>query len=168
MKEDIIEYCSVDIGIEDMFLEDIYDKALLGVSYDISDGFCPAYDLDKIIEVLMGSNDITYPEALNVFNLNILDAYPMISFVKITDESINSLSEYNNEMLFLNDYDPNCLLGVRIKKDHKIVSIYDDWLCVQSLMNRDSMGEEDAIEYFEYNTRGAYVGENTPAFLTLL
>jgi hypothetical protein len=35
-------------------------------------------------------------------------------------------------------------------------------------MNRDDMEEEDAIEYFEYNTRGAYVGENTPAFLTLL
>jgi fused signal recognition particle receptor len=33
----------------------------------------------------------------------------------------------------------------------------------ESLMKE--MSEEVAMEYFEYNTRGAYVGENTPAFL---
>jgi hypothetical protein len=27
------------------------------------------------------------------------------------------------------------------------------------------MSEEDAAEYFEYNTQGAFVGEHTPVFL---
>jgi len=27
------------------------------------------------------------------------------------------------------------------------------------------MSEDDAYEYFEYNTQGAYVGEHTPVFL---
>jgi hypothetical protein len=28
------------------------------------------------------------------------------------------------------------------------------------------MTEEDAIEYFYYNVEGAWVGENTPAFMS--
>jgi hypothetical protein len=27
------------------------------------------------------------------------------------------------------------------------------------------MSEEEAVEYFEYNTQGAFVGEHTPVFL---
>ena len=34
-------------------------------------------------------------------------------------------------------------------------------------VRRDSMPYEEAIEYFEYNILGAYMGENTPAFATL-
>jgi hypothetical protein len=29
----------------------------------------------------------------------------------------------------------------------------------------ENMSHEDAEEYFQYNVEGAYVGENTPAFL---
>jgi hypothetical protein len=168
MKEHIIEYCAVDIDIKDMFLDDTYDKALLGMSFSMDSGFSPAYDLDKITDILMETNNIDYSEALNKFNLNLLEQYPMISFIKLTDESREDLSTYNNDMLFLDGYQSDCLVGIRVKKDCKIIAIYDDWLCVQSLINNDGMEEDEAIEHFEYNTRGAYVGENTPSFLTLL
>ena len=28
-----------------------------------------------------------------------------------------------------------------------------------------NMSEEEAVEYFEYNTLGSYMGENTPVFV---
>jgi hypothetical protein len=31
----------------------------------------------------------------------------------------------------------------------------------------DDMTDEEAVEFFEYNTRGSYVGEHTPVFVTL-
>jgi len=32
-------------------------------------------------------------------------------------------------------------------------------------MEHDKMTEEEAIEYMEYNMKGAWVGETTPVFL---
>ena len=110
---------------------------------------------------------MTENEAIRYFNIEILDKNPEISFVKESAENPDLLSEYNNEMLFLDGYPFNCIVGVRLKKDCKIVSVYSDFDCINSLMENDGMSEEDAIEFFEYNTRGSYVGENTPAFITL-
>ena len=31
-------------------------------------------------------------------------------------------------------------------------------------MERDGMSDEEAVEYFEFNVTGAWVGENTPIF----
>lgn len=42
---------------------------------------------------------------------------------------------------------------------------YDYDKCIEVLMSRDKMSHEDAVEFFEYNVAGAYVGEYTPAFL---
>lgn len=166
MREDIIEYCAVDILEEDMFLDTAFDDGLLGVCFNMADGFTPAYDLNVVLKHIELKNKIT--EDIAIIELNkLIEKYPMISFVKYSNESCDDLSKYNNEMLFLNDYDENSLVGVCFRHEKQVVSVYDDYLCVQSLMN-DGMEESDAIEYFEYNTRGAYVGVNTPAFLTLL
>ena len=37
--------------------------------------------------------------------------------------------------------------------------------CIEILMYRDGMNEEDAEEYFEFNVVGAWVGEGTPVFV---
>jgi hypothetical protein len=39
--------------------------------------------------------------------------------------------------------------------------------CIDILMKRDDMTEEEAVEYFEFNVTGSYVGENTPVFVEL-
>jgi len=33
------------------------------------------------------------------------------------------------------------------------------------LMDRDGMSEDDAVEFFDFNVLGAYVGERTPIFV---
>ena len=45
------------------------------------------------------------------------------------------------------------------------VAVYDYMLCIDVLMKRDGMNEEDAIDYFYFNVVGAYVGEYTPVFI---
>jgi len=52
--------------------------------------------------------------------------------------------------------------GTRFTYD---VAVYDYNKCIE-ILERD-MPHEDAVEYFEFNTRGAYVGENTPVFVTV-
>ena len=48
-----------------------------------------------------------------------------------------------------------------------IVMAYDRDKCIDVLMERDGMGREEAVEYFEFNVAGAYVGEMTPCFVTM-
>ena len=53
--------------------------------------------------------------------------------------------------------------GTRFTYD---VAVYDYNKCIE-ILERDGMSEIDALEYFEFNVRGAYVGEHTPIFMTL-
>ena len=46
----------------------------------------------------------------------------------------------------------------------KLVAVYDIEKVLMKF-ERDGMTAEQAIEYFEYNVQGAYVGEETPIFL---
>ena len=50
---------------------------------------------------------------------------------------------------------------------NKNLVIYDEDKCIQILMERDGMSEEEAIEFFEFNVVGAYVGEYTPIYVRL-
>ena len=43
--------------------------------------------------------------------------------------------------------------------------IYSVGKCIEILMRHD-MSEDEAIEYFEFNYLGAYLGESTPIFFT--
>lgn len=45
------------------------------------------------------------------------------------------------------------------------VAVYDRNKCVEILQERDGMSEIDAIEFFDFNVSGAYVGEHTPMFV---
>ena len=42
---------------------------------------------------------------------------------------------------------------------------YDQEKVIDILIERDGMDYEEAVEYFEFNIAGAWVGESTPFFL---
>ena len=167
MRDQVLDYCAVDYNEKELFIGKQFDSCIVGICYDMSNGFITAYDLDKILAILMKKKKLSEDDAIRYFNIEILDKNPIISFIKMSNETPDVLSEYNNSMLFLDGYPHNCIIGVRIKKDSKIVAAYSDSDCVDSLMEGDDMTDEDAVEYFEYNTRGSYVGEHTPVFVTL-
>ena len=73
-------------------------------------------------------------------------------------------AEANEDMLFADGFD-DALIGYMERAGMPSVACYDKNKCIEILAN--SMSYEDAIEYFYFNVIGAYVGENTPCFLTM-
>ena len=46
-----------------------------------------------------------------------------------------------------------------------MVAVYSVQACIDILMEEDKMSFSDAIEHFEYNIAGSYLGEKTPIFV---
>jgi hypothetical protein len=50
------------------------------------------------------------------------------------------------------------------RKGGTTVAVYSRRRCITAL-RKDGMTEDDAVEWFEYNTSGAWMGEGTPVFV---
>lgn len=68
------------------------------------------------------------------------------------------------EVLFLPSEFDVAIIGLSVKFNEYSV-LYDSVKCIECLMLLDSMTHDEAIEYFEFNIAGSYVGSNTPTFL---
>jgi len=77
----------------------------------------------------------------------------------------NILGEMNPEALLADGFE-DALIGYA-EVFNKIIALYDRQACIEILM-KDGMSEIDAIEFFEFNVVGAYMGADTPAFATIL
>ena len=73
------------------------------------------------------------------------------------------IAEINEEMLFADGFD-DALVGYIERAGMPSIACYDKYKCVDILA--EDMTYEEALEYFYFNVLGAYVGENTPCFLT--
>jgi len=49
----------------------------------------------------------------------------------------------------------------------KDLVVYNVSTIIEILMERDEMTEEEALEFFDYNIDGSYMGEQTPIFIFL-
>ena len=57
------------------------------------------------------------------------------------------------------------LSGFARRCSQEDVLVYDFNKAVKILVDRDKMTEEEAVEYLEFNTVSAWVGEETPVFV---
>jgi len=73
------------------------------------------------------------------------------------------MSEHEG-LLKMDGYD-DCIVGIVERFGQDSYFIYDKELVLANLQKNGSMSYEDALEYYEYNQLGAYVGERTPGFL---
>jgi hypothetical protein len=80
---------------------------------------------------------------------------------------------HREQFAALIDINPDALLadglegayvGYTVNQHHAIVAVYDYEKCVEILVQRDGMTDEEADEFLQFNTLGAYVGENGPLF----
>ena len=78
----------------------------------------------------------------------------------ILDEFVDE--NYPDEEILIPDGFEEAFVGIATQFN-KPIAIFDRQKCLEILC-RD-MSYEDAVEYFSYNVEGAYVGENTPAFI---
>jgi hypothetical protein len=65
----------------------------------------------------------------------------------------------DEEFLFADGYD-ECIIGIT-STDLRVV--YDTEMCIQVLI-KQGMSRGEAVEYFYFNTVGAYVGDKTPIY----
>jgi len=83
------------------------------------------------------------------------------------EEKNRILGEFDDMCILLADGYEDALVGYIDDYNGEIRAVYDRVKCIDILMNRDGMTEEEAIEWFEYNTLGAYDGRgNNPVYLT--
>jgi hypothetical protein len=47
----------------------------------------------------------------------------------------------------------------------EMVLVYSRCKCIEILMKRDGMSEDEALEYFDFNVEGAYMGAKTPIWV---
>ena len=75
---------------------------------------------------------------------------------------IDNLTELNPEALTADGLE-SAIIGIGERNGNK-VAVYSSEKCIQAFMENDGMSEEDAMEWFTFNTEGAYVGKYTPIF----
>lgn len=85
------------------------------------------------------------------------------------------ISEYNEKALIADGFDGAIIGLVNQGGTSNFLVLYDSEKCIEILAKQfeeAEPGDTDfhtmAVEYFEYNVSGGYVGENTPMFLTRL
>ena len=87
----------------------------------------------------------------------------------MADELIHPLrelvAEYNSEALACDGFD-DAIIGVAERFGMPVVAAYDYDKVIEKIM-ADGCTREEAIEHFEFNILGAWVGETTPLFVTL-
>jgi hypothetical protein len=60
----------------------------------------------------------------------------------------------------------DAIVGIGRRCGEPEMLIYSEDKVLTILMERDGMSREDALEYYEFNIAGAYIGEDTPIFMT--
>jgi len=59
----------------------------------------------------------------------------------------------------------DAIVGIGYRCGQIPLVVYSVEKCIEIFMKRDGMSEEDAWEFFEFNTAGAWAGEGTPIWL---
>lgn len=77
----------------------------------------------------------------------------------------DEIAEINPEALLCDGFD-DAIIGMAERINFGPVVAYSVEKIIEILMQRDDMEYEDAWDYFSYNILGAWVGENTPIFIT--
>lgn len=76
---------------------------------------------------------------------------------------IEFLRDYYPKALLMDGFD-DCILGICIRFGQEPIIAYDQNAVIAKLMQQ-GVDEEQAIEYFEFNQLGAWMGDTTPCFI---
>lgn len=83
----------------------------------------------------------------------------------MTRAEVDEYAEHSGEALLTADGFDDCIVGIG-RQFTKTFVVYDYDQVIQTLVDRDGMDWDDAVEWFEFNIVGAWVGEATPCFLS--
>lgn len=83
----------------------------------------------------------------------------MKKFKVIADQ----LSEENPDALLADGFE-QALIGIARRIGQPSLAVYDISKCLSILVKKHKLTEDEAIEFFEFNVIGSWMGENTPVF----
>ncbi len=84
--------------------------------------------------------------------------------VLVHDDVRAWIAEHNEEALLADGFE-DAIIGIAERCSKQPLVVYDAEKCIKILMERDGMEEDEAAEFFQFNTLGAWMGEHTPLFL---
>ena len=73
--------------------------------------------------------------------------------------------EESLEGLLTADGFDDALIGIGERINLDSVAVYDVDKCIDILVSRDGMTYEEAVEFFDFNVKGSWVGEKTPIWV---
>lgn len=69
----------------------------------------------------------------------------------------------DDELLYMEGFD-DCIAGICRRCNQEDIVIYDYDKVIEKLMSQ-GMHRTEAVEFFEFNQLGAWMGDRTPAFI---
>ena len=78
--------------------------------------------------------------------------------------SREEIAENYPDLMCIDGHD-DAIIGIAERINMGPVVAYDEDKIIATLMNRDNMTYEEAVEFFDFNIKGAWVGETTPIFI---
>lgn len=84
------------------------------------------------------------------------------------NELMERLAEAEAVLLEPQDLFNPALVGIASRADGIFVAAYDAEKCIQALMKQNRWGYGEALDWFEFNTAGGFMGDGTPVFLDML
>lgn len=82
----------------------------------------------------------------------------------MTEKEKIELTENNPEALFCDGFD-DAIIGMAQRINLGPVVAYDIEKIISIMMERDNMTYEEALEFFDFNIMGSWVGEFTPIYI---
>jgi len=79
---------------------------------------------------------------------------------------LNTIIEFFDNLIKIDGFD-DCIIGVCESLNEPPRLIYNRDLIIQKLIDRDKMTTEEAIDFYEFNIRGSWMGDTTPIFLII-
>ena len=83
----------------------------------------------------------------------------------LKDQVLDLLEEIDPDILVPDGLE-EAIVGYAERSCAPTVAVLDTDRCIDILMEDGIEKREEAIEYFEFNILGSYVGEHTPVFVT--
>lgn len=84
------------------------------------------------------------------------------------DVLMDMLEEAEALLLEPRDTYDRALIGITEGGIGQEVAVYDAAKCIEALVEDNGWDYDEALEWFNFNTSGAYVGEATPIFVNVV
>ena len=81
-----------------------------------------------------------------------------------TEHLLEQLEEENPDALLADGFE-RAFIGIHRRFSLPPLAAYSYEGCILILMERDNMTHEGAVEFFDFNVIGAWMGEGTPVFI---